>query len=338
VENPPSQSKEGSSPKGDNESKHHPENNPGPEKSESTGSKRDWGKLGPPIATTVGGLIVTFATGIVVKVGLHSLAIWVFCFGASIVLYSTKKTVEVLEGKPGWNRAFKVTLAVLLAGCAIIQFLILKKPAESSAPAQSATAQGSNSTALNQSAVASGSNSGVIQAGPNSTVNSTRGDNSPIIQFTQYVHVQAKDYIPGTEYTHGNLDKAFPFGYAVIYGSQNKRYRYEVITNKLMDWTFDLNQTQIEPDFASGSVSIKMPSISGDSTNITIRVERGTFTMPLRKGVFRRAAFYLGSNPVPHLAVLSDNQQNPVFAIGFRIPLPGEGRPPGSPWTEIPHD
>jgi len=149
--------------------------------------------------------------------------------------------------------------------------------------------------------------------------------------------VTQPDYLPGTDMTHSELSGVFPFGYAVIYPTENKRFRYDMFKNGKMDWNLDLDRIEIEPDFSRGTVTFQIHPISAEG-NTTMHFINSTFTIvcPLKNRVFRRAGFNFGNNPVPHVAVLAGDQRNPVFAIGFRIPLPGEGRPPNPPWSEMP--
>jgi len=142
--------------------------------------------------------------------------------------------------------------------------------------------------------------------------------------------VPQPDYIPGTQYTPANLEHTFPFGYAVIYYLANQRLTYDVVKNGRMDWKTDWDSVQIKPNFAAGNVEILTGPFSVTTTGNGPWVDTAEnglsidITIPFKKGYCTQAGVYIINKPVPYVAVLSDDQRNPVFAIGFRIPGPGE--------------
>jgi hypothetical protein len=140
------------------------------------------------------------------------------------------------------------------------------------------------------------------------------------------VNVQQQGYIEGTDITHKQLQEVFPFGYAVIYLGQNKRFRYEVFKNGLMDWKIDLDKVTIDPDFASGKVTWKIQPTSAEGQAGQIQFVNSTVSVicPMKNGTTNKAGFIIGNNPVPYVATLNADQRNPVFALGFRIPSSDE--------------
>ena len=145
--------------------------------------------------------------------------------------------------------------------------------------------------------------------------------------------------IEGTRFTQKRLSEIFPFGYAVFFFGQNRILRNEIFKNGMMDWKLDVNAVVIEPDFYSGSVQWTIPNVNAatDGSGPHVSVNGGTIKVaaPLKEGCARRGGFLLANKPVLHVITLGDNQRTPVFAIGFRIPSEGEGRPPNPPYFFI---
>jgi hypothetical protein len=93
-------------------------------------------------------------------------------------------------------------------------------------------------------------------------------------QNTTFVSVNPQtrgDLIEGTQFTHKLLtDEIFPFGYAVIFFGEDKRFRYEIFKNGLLDWRVDWDQVQIQPDVSAGRVKFIIPATaSGSGLTIT---------------------------------------------------------------------
>jgi hypothetical protein len=131
--------------------------------------------------------------------------------------------------------------------------------------------------------------------------------------------------IEGTDVSHEQLTDLFPFGYAVIYITENKRIRYEVFKNGLMDWKLDWDRLKVEPDIVSGNVTWTVCDLEGTSpdSSLAIHVGKMTVVRPLQKnGQIYPMAIIFERKPVPYVMTLSDNQRTPIFAIGFRIPAP----------------
>ena len=141
------------------------------------------------------------------------------------------------------------------------------------------------------------------------------------------VAVPQQNFFEGTDITQKQLEKLFPFGYVVIYTAENKRFRYEVFKNGLLDWTFDWDAVKVDPNFTTGIATITMPM--GNTTRADGSFVFKTFgssmvlSLPLKTGEMRAAGGeFVDDAPTPYIVVLSDNQRSPVFAIGFRIPTP----------------
>jgi hypothetical protein len=135
------------------------------------------------------------------------------------------------------------------------------------------------------------------------------------------------DFIDGTDVTHEELEKIFPFGYAVFYLNDKGQIDTHEFRNNLANWKIDWSSVKIEPNFSSVIVRFTMPEVDanpGTGSNLKIQVNNGLFIvdLQLKKGAIRPIGLMLGGNPVPYVAVLSDNERKPVFAIGFRIPTP----------------
>jgi hypothetical protein len=71
--------------------------------------------------------------------------------------------------------------------------------------------------------------------------------------------VQVKpDYIEGTEVTHAQLKKLFPFGY-VVYSFKEGKETYDPRPGDRMKFKFDLDAVKITPDFSSKTVLWELP-------------------------------------------------------------------------------
>lgn len=130
------------------------------------------------------------------------------------------------------------------------------------------------------------------------------------------------NFISGTEYTHDDLKNLFPFGYAIIYFSQNTRDRHEVFKTGLMEWSLDWDKTKIVPDIANGTVSWEVVIASAANPDRHQSLKDGLI---VDKTDFKNGAWGMGfqfdrDQPVLYWVTLSANQQSPVFAIGCRIP------------------
>lgn len=87
------------------------QNNPSSQKCNSGGNQGEGGKRTRKrsgiiaICTTVGGILVTAATGLLAKIGLHSLAIWTFFAGASTILLGLNLTLRAFwfKHKGSWK-------------------------------------------------------------------------------------------------------------------------------------------------------------------------------------------------------------------------------------------
>lgn len=160
----------------------------------------------------------------------------------------------------------------------------------------------------------------------------------------KYIQFESKvgmgDFIEGTQYSRKRLTDIFPFGYAVFFYNQRGRTLIDESTNGIMDWQVFAHKVVINPDFFAGIVTFNIPSVSAKSGNSNLRVgisdSEFNVQLKLKPGYARRAGFLLPNQPVLHVICLSGDQQNPIFAIGFRMPLKGEGRPPGPPDFLIP--
>jgi hypothetical protein len=138
------------------------------------------------------------------------------------------------------------------------------------------------------------------------------------------VGVPQPDYIDGTQFTHKQMEDFFPFGYAILYPNENKRFRYEVFKTGQMEWTIDLAKVKVETDFTAGKVTVTLPknwSASGGPQNNTVIMDNSTIKMemPLTLGNCNPVGIVFGNTPCPYLLVLSVDQRNPVFAMGYRI-------------------
>jgi hypothetical protein len=163
---------------------------------------------------------------------------------------------------------------------------------------------------------------GAIQAGGNVSI-------SPVV-------VVQPDYIEGTSIGRQQFEHFFPFGYAIIYPNEDGEKRTHEVHNNMMNWKIDWNKVKIEPDFQGGMVTFTVPDPSATGNNqIVSQNSLFSSVLPLTNGICRRIGFNFGNNPVPNVCVLNTDERNPVFAIGFRIPANGEGRPPNPPYFFI---
>jgi hypothetical protein len=139
------------------------------------------------------------------------------------------------------------------------------------------------------------------------------------------VVVTQPNFIKGTKFTHERLTEFFPFGYTVIFYGENKRFKYEVSNNGLLDWTLNYEKLKIEPDFTNAKVkwTLSVPAAT-EGTNTTFTNTELSTTTSLEEGAVCRVHVFWANKPAPHVAVLGVDQKNPVFAVGFRIPLASE--------------
>ena len=156
---------------------------------------------------------------------------------------------------------------------------------------------------------------------------------APTTPPPQITNVAEPDYVEGTRFTHAELKDIFPFGYTIFYSDGNERFRYEVVTNGLLDWSIDLDNVKFEPDFSRGIVSLHIPPLSAKGKNGATMddVEMGDGSMPFKTGAIFKFPFVFANLPAVWVAVLSDNQRMPVFALGFRIPTPFDNPTPPKP-------
>jgi len=145
----------------------------------------------------------------------------------------------------------------------------------------------------------------------------------PVTQASPiWINMPQSDYIEGTTVTHKQLRSFFPFGYAVVYPYGNERYSYVAFTNNLMNWDIDLTKVKIDPDFAGRTVTADIPTPVTVTGKTNFKVEDMTIlsVAPLRAGVYKPIfPIYWPNYPSPNLPILSADQRNPVFALGYRI-------------------
>jgi hypothetical protein len=178
----------------------------------------------------------------------------------------------------------------------------------------------------------------VLESANSKSISAMEQSSKPTAQTV--VAMPQPDYIEGTKYTQKRLSEIFPFGYSLLFFGQNRILNNEIFKNGMMDWKLDVDDVSINPDFYSGKVTWTIPNVNAtpDGTGSQITIVGGKFTVdaPLKAGYARRTGFLLGNKPVMHVMTLGDNQRTPVFAIGFRIPIEGEGRPPNPPYFVMP--
>jgi hypothetical protein len=169
--------------------------------------------------------------------------------------------------------------------------------------------------------VVNGANAGIV-----STISG--GNNQVGGSGNTQIMVQQPDFIEGTDFTHKQLDHIFPFGYAVIYlNSEGEKETHE-FHNNLLNWKIDWDQVKIEPHFGSGMVTFTIPDMfANGGTGNHVEGTTDVFTMPMKRGLVKPAGIGFGGDPAPYVAILSDNQRSPIFAIGFRIPSVKETPP-----------
>jgi hypothetical protein len=137
------------------------------------------------------------------------------------------------------------------------------------------------------------------------------------------------DFIEGTQFTYKQLEQAFPFGYAVYFYAEKTQMSYDVFTNGMFDWNTDWRSIQIEPNFANGTVSLKIPVVNANNESDNQHFRNFTInpTIAMKTGEITPIDYIHPSNgPIPFVLVLSDDQRNPVFAVGLRIETDEEYR------------
>jgi hypothetical protein len=139
------------------------------------------------------------------------------------------------------------------------------------------------------------------------------------------IEIAQPAYIEGTDVTYKQLEELLPFGNAIFYYSENKRFTYQVFKNGLVDWQIDWDNVKIEPDFVAGTVKWTIPApISIVGTNINIQMKGNSAAVGVipfkRDKIFSAGLLYDSPNkPTLWIGTLSDDQRSPVFVIGFRI-------------------
>lgn len=136
------------------------------------------------------------------------------------------------------------------------------------------------------------------------------------------------EVIEGTKTTLADMDDAFPFGYIIFTirdGVQTRLFRPESHLHwKVMDW----EQIKISPDFANNTVEWTVPHISASliTNGTTVQLLEDCKIGPQRVPMVLGKAFPLGgivmmkeTQPNIYVAMIGNNQRQPVFAMGFRI-------------------
>lgn len=145
-------------------------------------------------------------------------------------------------------------------------------------------------------------------------------DTAPVTE--EDVMMDTLHNVPSTRVTHVQLTEMFPFGYAVIYYTEEKRFIY-VHQKDLMHWTFDWQAIKVEPNFATGVVKWTVPQVTGTSTagsKITFKIGELISEQPFKEdGQIHSIGIHIQGKPVPCVMTLNDNPEAAVFALGFRI-------------------
>ena len=202
--------------------------------------------------------------------------------------------------KESWTRAHKLQVAALcvaivgvIAGYCYFHF-----------KASGAQMNGANGN-VNQGGtqINNGGNGTVINGSPGATVNITQ------------------DYIEGTTATHKAINDYFSFGYAIIHLNEQGERQINEVHSKRLDWKLDWERVKIEPDFVAGNVKWTVVPISAKYLDGEVLFQDSTFKLqtPFQVGAWPIMAFGNRELPTIFVSVLSANQRNPVFVIGFRI-------------------
>lgn len=151
---------------------------------------------------------------------------------------------------------------------------------------------------------------------------SHENSSNPIVLLSQ------PDYIAGTSVERKDIEHLFPFGYAVLYPTDNKRYRYEVFNTGLAEWGINWTNTKIVPDVAKGTVEWEIaPEFLTVPPRGRVEFAHMLFhqVSPLKTGIGAPLLLNAGANqPRLYFLTLNDDQRSPVFAIGFRIQTANE--------------
>jgi hypothetical protein len=143
----------------------------------------------------------------------------------------------------------------------------------------------------------------------------------PISPSKELVVAQQPDYLVGTQITHKQLDEIFPFGYKVIYFSENKLIKTEVLNTGQLRWHIDWDQLVVHPDVGGNRVDWFIPAYSAEMPSgekIVSNVSTHFATL-FKTSAFAPSPLGLIGKPNPFGLVLSDNQQMTIFAVGFRL-------------------
>jgi hypothetical protein len=133
------------------------------------------------------------------------------------------------------------------------------------------------------------------------------------------------DYIEGTQFTHNQITDVFPFGYAV-FRLQGGKCIYEPDKNQHLKVDIDWSGVKFMPDFVNKMVRFEIPSASFSIPEAAILIKDchiGPGDEPMQVGhayIVPVGFDFAYTEPQLYMGTLSDNELNPVFVLGFRIP------------------
>jgi hypothetical protein len=133
-----------------------------------------------------------------------------------------------------------------------------------------------------------------------------------------------QEFIDGTMTTWTQLKKRFPFIRVVIWKNKG-HYVWKVQSEEHYQWDANWDSVTAEPDFINNTVMWHIPAISfGKRGETTIRwvANEVIQEVPLNELPFmikNAACPCIQNQPCLFVQTLSNNQMNPVFALGFHI-------------------
>lgn len=136
------------------------------------------------------------------------------------------------------------------------------------------------------------------------------------------------DFIDGTNVTQTDLWNTFPFGYTVFSRGTGQQWRYEKFTSDKYQFDIDPKSVGIEPNFSKGTVTWTIP-LKGNppagQPGLRLEDSLARVEAPLTPKVATRVMrmhLMPGEQPELYVSTLSNDQRFPVFALGYRIPMP----------------
>jgi hypothetical protein len=155
------------------------------------------------------------------------------------------------------------------------------------------------------------------------------GNSGNMVQGTQNNNTQnifiENGFIKGTHVTESDLDTDFPFGWVVFFLHQGEQTIHKVDPGGHLKYTINWDDVIIKPNQSDRTVEWTIPhfSVSGKSHGVDNTVQNAFKMLDDIEGVhFFYDFFFESDQPTMGVETLSNDQRNPIFALGFRVVKP----------------